>query len=141
MVCNRGEFCTRKVTASCRTAGCGCETRQRDYNKCGCETWYRSISLCECETWNNPGEWTNTPITECGDNKHECKVGERTVYSTDGVCDGGTHTPGTSTGTVGMCGACTYNGECSHGGSCSGTCSNSSGPYRCCVGAHLEMCN
>ena len=141
LTCDRGDFCTRKVNASCRTSGCGCETRQRDYDKCGCETWYRSISLCECETWNNPGAWTNTPITECGDNKHECKVGERTVYSTDGTCDGGTHTPGTSTGTVGMCGACSANGDCSHGGSCTGMCSNSRGSYRCCVGVNLEMCN
>ena len=139
--CNRGEYCSRTVTASCRTSGCGCELRQRDYSKCGCETWNRSISLCECETWNNPGAWSNTPITDCGDNKHECKVGERTVYHTDGTCDGGTHTPGTSTGTVGMCGACSSNGDCSHGGSCSGMCSNSRGMYRCCVGANLEMCN
>ncbi len=139
--CNRGEYCSRTITASCRTAGCGCDLRKRDYNKCGCETWKRSISLCECETWNNPGAWTNTPITECGDNKHECKVGERTVYHTDGTCDGDSHTPGASTGTVGMCGACSANGDCSHGGSCSGICSNSSGPYRCCVGVNLEMCN
>ena len=140
--CNRGEYCSKKVTASCRTSGCGCELRKRDYDKCGCETWKRSISLCECETWNNPGAWTNTPITDCGDNKHECKVGERVVYHTEGTCDGDTHTGGgNSSGTVGMCGACSKDSDCSHNGTCSGTCVNSRGVYSCCVTEHNQMCN